>query len=99
VLSAVFDFIGKINPPLAQGMIMKNDARKILAALANINEVLGIMDFEAQVPRGEISELIAKREEARKKSDWQEADLLRNRLAELGVDVLDTHQGAIWRFK
>jgi len=99
VLSAIFDFIGKINPPLAQGMIMKNDARKILAALANINEVLGIMDFEAQVPRSEISELIAKREEARKKSDWQEADLLRNRLAELGVDVLDTHQGAIWRLK
>ena len=99
VLSAVFDFIGKINPPLSQGMIMKNDAHKILGALANINEVLGIMDFETQVPRGEISELISKREDARKNSDWQKADLLRTQLAELGVDVLDTPQGVIWRLK
>ena len=99
VLAAIFDFIGKINPPLAQGMIMKNDARKILAALANINEVLGVMDFEAQVPRGEISELIFKREVARKNCNWQEADSLRTQLAELGVDVLDTPQGAIWRLK
>jgi cysteinyl-tRNA synthetase len=99
VLAAIFDFIGKINPPLAQGMIMKNDARKILAALANINEVLGVMDFEVQVPRGEISELILKREVARKNSNWQEADSLRAQLAELGVDVLDTPQGAIWRLK
>jgi len=99
VLSAIFDFIGKINPPLAQGMIMKNDARKILAALANINEVLGIMDFEVQVPRDEISELIIKREVARKNCNWQEADFLRIQLAELGVDILDTPQGSIWRWK
>jgi cysteinyl-tRNA synthetase len=99
VLAAIFDFIGKINHPLAQGMVMKNDARKILAALANINEVLGVMDFEAQVPRGEISELIFKREVARKNCNWQEADSLRAQLAELGVDVLDTPQGAIWRWK
>jgi cysteinyl-tRNA synthetase len=99
VLSAIFDFIGKINPPLAQGMIMKNDVRKILAALANINEVLGIMDFEVQVPRDEISELIIKREVARKNCNWQEADSLRIQLAELGIDILDTPQGSIWRWK
>jgi cysteinyl-tRNA synthetase len=99
VLAAIFDFVGKINPPLAQGMIMKNDARKILTALANINEVLGVMDFEAQVPQGEISELISKREVARKKCNWQEADSLRTQLAKLGVDVLDTPQGAIWHLK
>jgi cysteinyl-tRNA synthetase len=99
VLSAIFDFMSKINPPLAQGMIMKNDARKILTALVNINEVLGVMDFEVQVPRDEISGLIAKREDARKKSDWHAADLLRTQLALLGVDVLDTPQGAIWRLK
>jgi len=57
------------------------------------------MDFEVQVPRGEISELILKREVARKNCNWQEADSLRAQLAELGVDVLDTPQGAIWRWK
>jgi cysteinyl-tRNA synthetase len=99
VLSAIFDFIGKINPPLSQGMVMKNDARKILATLANINEVLGVMDFDVQVPRSDISELISKREVARKNCNWREADLLRTQLAELGVDILDTAQGSIWRLK
>ena len=71
----------------------------ICANFANINEVLGVMDFDAQVPRDDINELIARREVARNNCNWQEADLLRTQLAELSVDILDTPQGAIWRLK
>ncbi|HAR48571.1 MAG TPA: cysteine--tRNA ligase, partial [Smithella sp.] len=98
-LAAVFNFIGKINFPLTQGMINKSNARKILTALGNINEVLGIMDFEALVADGEIRMLIDKREAARKIRNWKEADSYRSQLAKRGVDVLDTPQGVIWRFK
>jgi len=98
-LAALFNFIGKVNFPLTQGMINKNNARKILVALENINEVLGVMDFDVQVAQGEISELIDKREAARGAHNWEEADSYRVQLAELGVDVLDTSQGVIWRFK
>jgi len=99
VLAALFNFIGKINFPLTQGIINKINARKILSALENINEVLGVMDFDVQVAQGEISELIDKREAARGTQNWAEADSYRAQLAELGVDVLDTSQGVIWRFK
>jgi cysteinyl-tRNA synthetase len=98
-LAALFNFIGKVNFPLTQGMINKINARKILAALENINEVLGVMDFDVQVAQGEISEMIDKREAARGAHNWAEADSYRAQLAELGVDVLDTSQGVIWRFK
>jgi len=98
-LAALFNFIGKVNFPLTQGMINKSNARKILAALENINEVLGVMDFDVQVAQGEISELIDKREAARGAHNWEEADSYRAQLAELGVDVLDTSQGVVWRFK
>lgn len=98
-LAALFDFIGKVNSPLTQDMINKSNARKILAALENINEVLGVMDFEAQVAQGEISELINKREAARNAHNWKKADSYRAQLVELGVDVSDTPQGAIWRFR
>jgi cysteinyl-tRNA synthetase len=98
-LAAVFNFIGKINFPLTQGMINKSNALKILTALGNINEVLGIMDFEALVADGEIRMLIDKREAARKISNWKEADSYRSQLAKRGVDVLDTPQGVVWRFK
>jgi cysteinyl-tRNA synthetase len=98
-LAALFNFISKVNFPLTQGMINKINARKILAALENINEVLGVMDFDVQVAQGIISELIDKREAARGAHNWKEADSYRAQLAELGVDVLDTSQGVIWRFK
>jgi cysteinyl-tRNA synthetase len=84
---------------LTDGVINKNNAGKILASLKNINEVLGIMNFEEQIAQKEISELIDKRESARNVRNWEEADSYRAQLAELGVDVLDTPRGVIWRFK
>lgn len=97
--AALFNFIGKINSPLANGVINKNNALKILAALKSINEVLGIMDFEVRVSHEKINELINKRNAARSARKWEEADSYREQLAELGVDVLDTPQGVIWQFK
>ena len=98
-LSALFNFIGKINLPLTQGVINRISARKVLTALESINEVLGIMDFKEPVAQGKISELIDKREAARSAHNWEEADSYRAQLGELGVDILDTPQGVVWRFK
>ena len=98
-LAALFNFIGKINTPLTNGSISKNDARKIIASMKNINEVLGIIDFEQQVAQKEIKDLINKREAARSARNWKEADSYRAQLAEMGIDVLDTPQGAVWRFR
>jgi cysteinyl-tRNA synthetase len=98
-LAALFNFIGKVNSPLTKGVVNNSNAGKILAALENINEVLGIMDFEAQIAQGKINDLISKRDAARGARNWEEADSYRAQLAELGVDVLDTSQGVIWRFK
>ncbi len=98
-LAVLFNFIGKVNSPLTQGLINKGDADKILSALKNINKVLGIMDFEAQVAEDKINDLISKREIARKTRNWEEADSYRAKLSELGVDVLDTPHGVVWRFR
>lgn len=100
--AAIFEFMGKINSLLAEGALGKGDAKKILASLKSVNDVLGIMDFEALVNSPEvqkINELVAKRNTARKERNWAEADNLRNQLLKIGVDVLDTPQGVIWRFK
>ncbi|MDP2854421.1 MAG: cysteine--tRNA ligase [Smithellaceae bacterium] len=98
-LAALFDFIGKVNAPLTEGNISRSDARKIVKALEKINEILGIIDFGQQTLHHDITELIQKREAARKAGLWQEADVLRNQLAAAGVEVLDSQQGTIWRFK
>jgi cysteinyl-tRNA synthetase len=57
------------------------------------------MNFESQKASQEILELIRKSENARKLNNWQEADLLREQLARLNVEVLDTPQNTIWHFK
>ncbi len=98
-LAVLFDFIGKINPPLNQGIINKKDSRKMMAVLKNINDVLGVMNLEVLPPSQEIQDLIARREAARKAHNWREADMLRTQLASLNVDVLDTPQGTVWHFK
>ncbi|MBN1364344.1 MAG: cysteine--tRNA ligase [Syntrophaceae bacterium] len=98
-LAALFNFIGKVNSPLTNGLISKNNARKILESLKSINEVLGIIDFERQIIHRKISELINKRETARNVHKWEEADSYRMQLSEMGIEVLDTPQGVIWRFR
>jgi cysteinyl-tRNA synthetase len=98
-LVALFSFVRKINVPLSQNRISEGDALKILGALKNVNEVLGIMDFEVRTAQNEIEALLAKREKARSVRNWEEADLYRKKLAEQGIDVLDTPQGVIWRYK
>jgi len=40
--------------------------------------------------------LIELREKAREKQDWEEADLIRDRLKEIGVEVIDTPRGTEW---
>ncbi|OPY86708.1 MAG: Cysteine--tRNA ligase [Smithella sp. PtaU1.Bin162] len=98
-LAVLFDFIGKINAPLNQGMISKSDSCKILEAMKSINEIIAVVDFEVRPTSKEVLELIARRESARKAGKWQEADLLRSQLAELNVEVMDMPQGPVWRFK
>ncbi|MDD2302181.1 MAG: cysteine--tRNA ligase [Eubacteriales bacterium] len=98
-LAALFDFIGKVNAPLAEGRINQAEAGKVLKALEMINNVVGILDFGEPVVAGDVESLIARREEARKAGRWQEADLLRDQLTGLGVEVLDSRQGTLWRMK
>lgn len=42
--------------------------------------------------------LIDLREKARTNKNWEEADLIRNRLDEIGINVIDTNHGTEWEF-
>ena len=70
-------------------------------AVAGFDRVLGLdlADAAAEVlPRG-AGELIARREQARGASDWAAADRLRDELAGIGVEVVDTRSGTQWRLR
>jgi len=99
VLAELFDFIGKINILLAKGKIGVVDTEKIINALKKTNEILCVMDFGKRVPGHEIMALVEKREAARKARQWKDADTIREKLSNLGVELFDTPEGTIWRFR
>lgn len=104
-LAVLFDLVRElnrereINPPRA------DELGALLKYLANILGILnalpenflqgrqGLSDKETQ----EIENLIALRDHARKQKDWQEADRIRGKLTELGIELEDTSQGTLWR--
>jgi cysteinyl-tRNA synthetase len=62
---------------------------------------LGVIQLDRSVDDWEgssaISELVAKREEARKNKDFQESDRIRDELKRQGVVVEDTPRGPVVR--
>ena len=72
-------------------------------AVAGFDRILGLdlaaeAEAEGELPAG-AGELISRRERARADSDWAAADRLRDELARIGVEVVDTRSGTQWRLR
>jgi len=96
-LAALFEFVHKINTIIDSNGLDLSDRKKIEKILSGINSVLMVMDLSEAEPTQQIEELMEERAVARQKKDWQKADILRERLGELGVEVIDTKKGTTWR--
>jgi cysteinyl-tRNA synthetase len=88
-VSAVFQLVRKVNGLVSNKEIDPHGARRINAALQRIDEVLGIFQFQESTPDTQVQDLLAQREEARRKKDWGRADRIREQLWALGVEVRD----------
>jgi len=95
--AALFAFMKKTNTLIDEGSLGKEGAQKDLEALERANTVLGIMDFEEEPLPLELADLLAKREQARKRKDFAESDRLRQALLAAGVEVEDTPTGTRWK--
>jgi len=98
-LASVFEFIRKVNVPLTERRLNKKEWGKIIKTMKKIDSVLGIMDFEEEKISEEALGLLEKREEARAAGNWNESDRIREKLSEMGIIVLDTPNGTIWKIK
>jgi cysteinyl-tRNA synthetase len=93
-----------VNVGIEQGRIGSGDRQRILAFLADVDRVLGVLD-PAQWPEGqvqdddaaEIEDLIAQRNAARKSRDFAASDRLRDELTARGIVLEDTPQGTRWK--
>jgi cysteinyl-tRNA synthetase len=85
-----------------------------LAGLALLPQTLGVLgmgvaDFQEEVKAkrsramgidpSEVDGLLVARKEARASKDWAKADTIRDQLTTLGVVVMDSAEGVIWRIR
>ena len=96
-LAAIFTLAKDINIMVAAEPT-KVACEESLKLLDELCGVLGLLYNQSDNNLdAEIEELIAKRTEARKAKNFQEADAIRDQLKEMGIILEDTPQGVKWR--
>ena len=93
-LAALFDMVREVNrldPAEA-------DAEKVLAYMARVDGVLGVLGEEDEdLVDADIERLIEDRQAARKAKDFARSDAIRDELLAKGIVLEDTPQGVRWR--
>ncbi len=96
-LAAIFDLTREIFSAHSEGW-------DVSAGQSTLRELTGVLGITLEEPGSgdaenvaEIEGLILTRQEARDRRDYAEADAIRDRLADMGVEIMDTPQGTTWR--
>jgi cysteinyl-tRNA synthetase len=95
----VFEWVRDVNRALDAGRASAADRAGLQAVLDAFDAVYDVLrpDPAERTLEAGVEALIAEREAARGARDWQRADALRDRLAELGIVLEDTPAGPRWK--
>lgn len=96
-LASLFQFTRTVNKKMDRSGLDPSDREKVLTALGRVNSVLGIMRLKPPAEDATVEDLVQRREAARAKKEWALADDLRQQLKGMGVEVIDTKEGPVWR--
>jgi len=94
-LASLFQFTREINRIMNGNGVAERDKKAIIDALHQIDSVLGVLRLAPEEGNASVEAMVKEREEARKKKDWDRADSLRQRLLEMGIEILDTRDGPV----
>jgi cysteinyl-tRNA synthetase len=96
-LSALFDFTRRMNRWMEARGLSQSDLERVVRLLKDVDSVLGILDLNPSPKDEAVEDLIRRRGEARKSRDWSAADQIREQLKGMGVEVIDTAEGTLWK--
>ncbi len=101
-VASMYELARDANRLSSEGKLSRNGAEAVVSAFDRFN---GIFDVLVTVKAGEdlsaklVDMMLEVREDARKRKDFAQADRIRNRLLELGIEIQDTQDGAVWKRK
>lgn len=96
-ISAIFELV-KLSNTMASPERTSEYLEYMKETIERLCEVLGIItEKKEELLDGEIEELIAKRQQARKDKNFALADEIRNQLLEKGIVLEDTREGVKWK--
>ncbi len=104
-LAVIDEMVTTANEHLDANPKDRNFKKSVVANIESIFEILGIGGKDAyeyfrigmsEEQIEQIEELIKKRNEAKKRKDFKEADAIRDELARVGIQLMDTPDGTVW---
>ncbi len=96
-VSAVFELV-KLANSTADETSAKSYVVSLKATIQELCDVLGIItEKQAEVLDGDVEEMIAARQQARKDKNFALADEIRGKLLDMGIVLEDTREGVKWK--
>lgn len=96
-ISAIFELANFLNILVKEENSSVEDLKKAHRLFAELTGVLNIIQKRTDIDEKMIEDLIAQRAEAKKNKDFAKADEIRDKLKEMGIELLDTRAGTTWR--
>ncbi|OGS44258.1 MAG: cysteine--tRNA ligase [Euryarchaeota archaeon RBG_13_57_23] len=102
-IAVMYDLSREANKLLSDGKLSQKGAQNVIDVFDKFNSIFDVL-VETQRTGEDLSGklvdlLLEMREEARERKDFAQADTIRKRLAELGIEIQDTQDGAVWKRK
>jgi cysteinyl-tRNA synthetase len=101
-IADIYDLAREANRLNTEGRLSKEGAQKILGVFERFNTIFDVLSSRKEmttIEDSKISDLIKKRDDARRRKDYAEADRIRKDLEEKGIVLQDTKDGVVWKRK
>ena len=96
-ISAIFELVKLANSTAGEGST-KAYLTALKDTIVKLCDVMGIIaDKKEEMLDGDIEEMIARRQQARKEKNFALADQIRGELLEKGIILEDTREGVKWK--
>jgi cysteinyl-tRNA synthetase len=96
-LGHLFEWVRAVNSTIEAGKLGPEGRRQVLGFLSEVDRILGVLRLEEGGLDADVEGLVAEREQARARRDFDRADAIRDELAGRGIVLEDTKQGVRWK--